>query len=213
MKLKHLSETSDFIVIEKPIGLSVHNDNTKEVSVVSLMGGKVLPVHRLDKETSGVLLVAKNKTAAAHLSGLFQSHEVRKIYHALLRGPLKKETLSWTKPLTDKAEGRRNPQGLSQDRVPSKTQGRVLKTNDYFTFVELELLTGRQHQIRKHAAIDLHPIIGDPRYNDPKHNEMILKRYHVERMFLHATSLEFHWNEKKYKYESSLPSDFKKLLG
>ncbi len=212
MKIKTLSQTPDYIVIDKPMGLTIHNENTKEVSVLSTLGGKLFPVHRLDKETSGVLVLAKNPTAAALLADQFQNHTVRKVYTAVLRGALKTDEVKWKWGLSDKAEGRKNPQGLAKDRKDCLTFGTVVKKNDYLTMVEVEIKTGRQHQIRKHAAVAKHPIVGDPRYNDAVYNEKIAQRFGNDRMFLHATTLEFTWNDKRMKFESHLPREFKALF-
>ncbi len=212
IKIKIISDTSDYLVIDKPINLTIHNENTKEVSVLSTLGGSLFPVHRLDKETSGTLVLAKNKLAAALLADQFQNHKVKKVYKALIRGALSPEKIQWKWPLTDKAEGRKNPQGLSKDRKPCLTEGKVLKANDYLSLIEIQIKTGRQHQIRKHAALAKHPIVGDPRYNDLVYNEKISQRFGIERMYLHSAFIEFEWNGKKMTYESPLPPEFKKLM-
>jgi tRNA pseudouridine65 synthase len=212
MKIKILSQTPDYLVVEKPIGLTIHNENTREPSVLTALGGTLYPVHRLDKETSGVLILAKTPEAASVLSEQFQRHQVRKIYTAILRGSVKTEKLLWKWPLSDKAEGRKNPQGLSKDRKDCLTQGQVVAKNDYLSRVEIEIKTGRQHQIRKHAAIAKHPIVGDTRYNDSTYNEKITQRFGVERLFLHASLLEVTWKGKRLTFESPLPADFKKIL-
>lgn len=212
MKIKILSESADYLVIEKPIGLTIHNENTKEPSVLTELGKSLLPVHRLDKETSGVVLLAKKKIAAALLADQFQNNKVRKVYQAILRGQMKKESFDWKWAISDKAEGRKNPQGVSKDRVAARTLGKVVKSNEYLTWVEIEIKSGRQHQIRKHAAIDGHPIVGDPRYNDLTYNEKIATRFGTDRMFLHAGLLEFEWEGKRLTFESKIPAEFKKLL-
>ena len=158
------------------------------------------------------MVLAKNKIAAALLADQFQNNKVRKVYQAILRGPLKKETFTWKWAISDKAEGRKNPQGVSKDRVAAHTEGKLVKANDYLSWVEIELKTGRQHQIRKHAAIDGHPLVGDPRYNDLVYNEKIAARFGTDRMFLHAGLLEFEWEGKRLTFESKIPAEFKKLL-
>lgn len=212
MKIKILSQTPDYVVIEKPIELTIHNENTKEKSVLSVLGGSLFPVHRLDKETSGVMVLAKNKQAAYLLAEQFQNHSVKKIYHAVLRGALKTDKIHWKKGLTDKAEGRKNPQGLAKDRSPCETIGKVLEKNAYLSLIEVEIKTGRQHQIRKHAAIAGHPIVGDERYNDKVYNEKIAQRFGTDRMFLHSTFLEFEWEGRRLSFKSETPKEFKKLL-
>ncbi len=212
MEMKTLFENADLFVIEKPSGLSVHNDNPSDPSVLTLLGGNPFLVHRLDKETSGLLLLAKNKVAAIELANQFQNHRIKKIYHALLRGAIPEPSVHWQWALTDKAEGRKNPQGAVSERKVCDTKGRVLKTNGYISMLEVQIKTGRQHQIRKHAAIAEHPVIGDPRYNDLKYNEKIAQRFDTKRMFLHASLLEFDWKGKKVTMESTLPAEFEKLF-
>lgn len=213
MKIKKLAQTPDYLVIEKPPGLTIHNENTKEPSVLSHLGGSLFPVHRLDKETSGLVVLAKNATAAAVLAEQFRLHRVRKVYTALLRGSLPVGTkIHWKKALTDKAEGRKNPQGLARDRKDCLTEGQVIESNPYLSLVELEIKTGRQHQIRKHAALAKHPLVGDARYNDLSYNEKIQTRFGTDRMFLHASSLEFEWQGRRMNFTSPLPGDFHRLL-
>lgn len=212
MEMKTLFENADLIVIDKPSGLSVHNDNALEPSVLSLLGSNLFLAHRLDKETSGLLLIAKNKVAAIDLASQFQNHRIKKIYHAVLRGRIQSPQVHWQWALTDKAEGRKNPQGNIDVRKVCDTKGNVVKTNGFISMIEVQIKTGRQHQIRKHAALAEHPVIGDPRYNDPNYNEKIAERFDTKRMFLHASLLEFDWKGKKITMESSLPPEFEKIF-
>lgn len=186
-------QNKNYVAVNKPEGLSVHNNedpiNLLKVLSDQLKTDKLFPVHRLDKETSGVQVIALNPATANLLAQEFQSRAVVKTYVGLLRGVLKTNFGSWNKPLTDKSEGRKKPQGVSKDRVPCQTQFKVIKANKYFTLCEFDLITGRQHQIRKHSALDNHALVGDSRYGDPKYNQMIFKKYNIERMFLHCQSL------------------------
>lgn len=151
---------------------------------------KLYPVHRLDKETSGVQLLALNSEAARAMADEFQKKTVKKIYIGLLRGQLKIPEGVWDKPLTDKAEGHKNPQGQTKDRIPCKTLYRTLKASSYFTLCEFDLQTGRQHQIRKHAALTNHALVGDPRYGETKYNTKMGSVYKTGRMFLHCSRIE-----------------------
>ena len=189
-----LHRDEQILVVNKPAGLSVHNNedpqNLLQVLEKQLALQKMLPVHRLDKETSGVQILALNSKAAALWAKQFEDKLTRKIYSGVIKGNLKESSGIWNRPLTDKAEGRKNPQGISKSRVPCETQFTVAQTNSYFTLCEFNLITGRQHQIRKHAALASHAIVGDPRYNDPKYNEKIAKIYSQKRMFLHCSRVE-----------------------
>lgn len=196
-----LEETSYFLVLFKPAGLSVHNQSP---SVSDFLTANKKPLHfvsRLDQETSGLMIVAKNPDLHELLAESLE--EGTKSYRALLRGPWKKpeNLVTWKWDITDKAEGRVNPKGISAQRVPAETEVEIIRTNKFLTEIKAVILTGRQHQIRKHAAIAKHPIVGDGRYNDPAYNKKIASLYNETRMYLHAESLEFEFKGKTYHYE------------
>jgi len=214
--LKILQESADWLVIDKPVGLSVHNEKVNVLTVLTQIKRNpnlsFHPVHRLDAETSGVLLVAKDAEVAAKLSEEMQKESCHKSYVALLRGEMEKDSAIWDAKLSDKAEGRKNPQGLLKDRKNCETRIKVIEKSKYFTLAECEILTGRQHQIRKHAALAKHAIVGDHAYNDPKYNERIAGIYGTERMFLHASELRLRIAGREVKFTAPLPAEFKTLL-
>lgn len=189
-----LFQNEEILVVNKPEGISVHNNEDKQNLLILLekefAAIKLYPIHRLDKETSGIQILALNSEAAQKYSSEFQNRSVKKIYHGILRGQLNDSSGSWTRPLTDKAEGRKNPQGQSKDRVPCETKFSVLKQNQYFTLCEFDLITGRQHQIRKHTALVNHPLVGDARYGENKYNEKMAKIYSTNRLFLHCAHIK-----------------------
>jgi 23S rRNA-/tRNA-specific pseudouridylate synthase len=196
-----LAENNFFYVIHKPAGLSVHNQTP---SVHEYIKTHKLPEHfvnRLDRETSGLMLIAQKPEYHEPLS--LALAEGAKIYRALLRGLIKDQTAIWNKPLTDQAEGRKNPQGVSKNRIACSTEFTSLRTSKYFTEAHLKLNTGRQHQIRKHAALANHAIVGDPRYNDENYNKNIFKLYSVNRMFLHAEKISFVFEKQNYSFQSN----------
>ncbi|MBK7845690.1 MAG: RNA pseudouridine synthase [Bdellovibrionales bacterium] len=190
-KLEILFRNSDFLAVNKGTGKSVHScEDTENLlsTIEAEMGISLLfPVHRLDKETSGIQLIALTKDCARDLANEFQGRKVEKIYTGIIRGQLDVCEGIWTTPLTDKAEGRRNPEGTFKDRVSCETRFQVLRSNRYFSLCKFVLVTGRQHQIRKHTALAKHHLIGDPRYGDLKYNRMIHDRYQLQRMFLHCS--------------------------
>lgn len=196
-----LGENEFFMVLAKPEGWSVHNQSPSVAEFLTTQDKPLHFVNRLDQETSGLMLVAQKPEHHAPLALALESGQ--KFYRALLRSPWKQpETrLEWTWPLSDKSEGYQNPQGKAADRVPAHTRAQVVRTNQYFTEVYVELLTGRQHQIRKHAALARHPIVGDPRYNEKKYNEQIARFYAHPRMHLHAEKLEFEFQGREYVFE------------
>ena len=223
IQLPILAQGTSWIVINKPVGVSVHNDPQ---DVCALLRQQLKPgtfedlflVHRLDKETSGVLILALNSKAAKELAEQFQSKTCEKIYTAILRGTLKisdktsSEWESWTKPISDKAEGRKNPQGASKDRISARTDYRLIKSSQYLSMIEVKLFTGRQHQIRKHSAMDNHSIVGDSRYGDSKYNSRMSDIYGTDRMFLHARSLKIFIEGSEHLFEAPIPKEFFKVF-
>lgn len=206
-----LFESPDWLAVNKPPGISIHNVEDPE-NLLTLLSkkipGQLYPVHRLDKETSGVQILARNEKAAAQLATAFQTRDVIKIYQGILRGSLKNSVGSWKQPLTDKSEGRKNPQGVSKDRVPCETGYQVLQANRFFSFCEFNLITGRQHQIRKHSALDQHHLVGDERYGDQKYNQKMAALYQTSRMFLHC----FQVTILGKTIEAATPAEFSLLL-
>jgi tRNA pseudouridine65 synthase len=218
MNLPVVERSKHWIVINKPVGVSVHNE-TNDVRALlkkQLNPGtyeEIYPVHRLDKETSGILIVALEEEMAAQLAEQFQSSKAQKEYSAVLRGGIEgKNELNWNWDISDKAEGRKNPQGLLKDRVKSQTLVEIKEANKFFSLVNLKLMTGRQHQIRKHAAIAKHAIVGDSRYNDPKYNSRMADFYKTDRMFLHARKLSLNIGGRVQTFETPLPPEFKSLF-
>ncbi len=214
--LNIIHETSAWLVIDKPAGISVHNDKINVLSILKQQ--KKNPkisfhaVHRLDSETSGILLIAKDPEVATKLMEEMQKESTHRLYQALLRGPMKEDQAHWNWKLSDKAEGRKNPQGLSKDRKECESLIKVIQKNEHITLVECETVLSQQHQIRKHAAIAEHPVVGDKRYNDPKYNLRIAKMFGTERMFLHATELRIKLSGRDVVFTSALPNEFKSLL-
>lgn len=211
-KISILFQNEEIIVVNKPEGISVHNNEDEQNLIITLEKensfSKLYPIHRLDKETSGIQILALNNEAAQKYSSEFQNRQVKKIYHGVLRGQLKEFSGSWTRPLSDKAEGRKNPQGQSKDRVPCETKFSTIKQNKYFTLCEFELITGRQHQIRKHTALANHPLVGDSRYGENKYNEKIKNVYSTSRMFLHCSHIKIF----NLSFESTLTENFYHLF-
>lgn len=194
LSLPILFQNSEFVAVDKAAGISVHNaedaTNLLEVLQKQLGVDKLYPVHRLDKETSGIQVLALTTESARRLAEEFETKSVTKIYVGLLRGKLKDNEGAWKQPLTDKGEGRKNPAGPPRDRVACETRFRVLKRSDYFTLCEFHLITGRQHQIRKHSALTNHALVGDARYGDLKYNQKMAAIYKTPRMFLHCSEME-----------------------
>jgi RluA family pseudouridine synthase len=204
-------QSNDFVAVNKDAGVSVHNNEDPENLLLLLEKQlkilKFFPVHRLDKETSGIQILALNEIAARKLADEFQNKSVEKIYTGVLRGQMKDPQGVWNQSLTDKAEGRKSPAGSARDRMACETRFKVLKSSKYFSFCEFHLITGRQHQIRKHSALVNHPLVGDNRYGEPKYNQRMAELYKTPRMFLHCHKLQI----LGQKLESPLPGEFHNL--
>ncbi|MEZ0391885.1 MAG: RluA family pseudouridine synthase [Pseudobdellovibrionaceae bacterium] len=210
--LSILRQEKDWLAVDKPSGLSVHNSEDPE-NLLSLLQKQLglmdlYPIHRLDKETSGLQLLALNDKAASRLATQFQDRKVQKFYQGIVAGSLPEKGV-WNHSLSDQAEGWKNPAGLAQNRIPCETHFQVLKFSNYFSWLEFEILTGRQHQIRKHCALAGRALIGDPRYGNPKYNQKIAELYSFNRMALHCWKIIL---EDNTSLEAPVPPEFQKLF-
>lgn len=200
-----------WLVVEKPAGISVHNapgeDLCSRAAAILKKAPEAMkmiamdpefgihPVHRLDKETSGLVLLAAEPETFRFFSKQFESRQVKKLYVALLHGRLEKTEngdapAAWQWPLAKTAGGRQNPQG-SGEKQPSHTDYRVLEYSAHYTLVEIEPLTGRKHQIRRHAKLAGHPVVGDSRYGSLRAVNYLKENFGFDRLALHACALAF----------------------
>ncbi len=197
-----IAENAYFIILFKPQGVSVHNQSPSLLEFVKEQKKPEHFVNRLDFETSGLVVIAQNENLHEPLQNSL--HKGIKKYRALLRGALPIDEgakVIWNWPISDKAEGRRNPQGDKQNLKAADTEVTLIKKNKYFSEVEIVLKSGRQHQIRKHSALAKHPIVGDNRYNEDKYNAKIADMYKETRMQLEAVSLDFQFKNEKYRFK------------
>lgn len=222
-----------WLLAEKPAGLSMHNEPGRDLCTALAealavhpgvwkkpgwdLSFGLHPVHRLDRDTSGLVLLAGSRDTFRQLSHQFQTRQVRKRYVALVHGDVPGpagEWGMWDRPLSPLAGGRTHPEGRDK-RVTSRTAIRVLRRSRHYSLIECEPLTGRQHQIRRHARLYGHPVVGDRRYGTSR-ALMYLKRHcGFERLALHATGLSFHPPESKTSREfktPDLPAEIKALL-
>lgn len=177
-------QDEDLLAVDKPSGLVVHRGWAGDKDVVmtlarSLTCRHVHPVHRLDRGTSGVLVLALGTLAARRLSEAFEAGRVRKRYLALVRGiPPEAGTIDHPIP--------RAPEG---PRVPAVTAYRRLATFERYAWLEVFPETGRLHQVRRHLKHISHPLIGDVRYGKGEHNRLFRSRFGLHRLALHAAEL------------------------
>lgn len=232
---KIVFEDDDILVLDKPPGVLVHPTmaNEKNTLVDFLLmrypqleklawpdKARVGVVHRLDKDTSGVIVMAKTPEALQKLQTQFQSREVRKIYLVLVLGGIE-ESGEINSQITRGEAGLQKALDAAYSFGPKTRPALTLykpvdryryKDND-LTLVQVEPKTGRMHQIRVHLKYIDHPVIGDPLYNT-KASRKISKDLQITRQFLHAAKLTFTHPQsgKKISFESKLPSDLTSIL-
>jgi len=217
--VKIVAQEPDFVVLFKPAGLMVHkpNEYTDEVTLVdwllasypqlSSVGIPERPgiVHRLDKDTSGLLLVTLNNFAQHTFGDLFRARAVEKIYWALVKGhPEKTGVIEFSigrDPVFKHRMIHLPVKGKKRDAI---TQYKVVTYYKDYSLVEVRLITGRTHQIRVHFAAIGHPLLGDALYG--KQSKLIA------RQALHAKKISFEYQGKKYSYEYPVPEDMQKLI-
>ena len=219
--LEVIYEDKDIIVVNKPKGMVVHpaNGNPDGTLVNAIMamckgslsgiGGEIRPgiVHRLDKDTSGIIVVAKNDKAHINLSEQIKEHRVKKTYIALVRGIVKENEATINMPI-GRSEKDRKKMAVTKKGKEAITHFRVLERYDKYTLLQVNIETGRTHQIRVHLSQIGYPIVGDEVYSNGK-NE-----WNIKGQCLHAKSLEFTHpitGEKMY-LEARLTEYFENML-
>ncbi len=215
-----LYEDDALMILNKPSGLAVHGGTGQKLGLIEAIrvlqpeNQKLELVHRLDKETSGCLLLAKNMQSLRQVHEDMKSGKVTKLYTALLAGRLERNRVKVNKPLA------RSKQRAGERLVGIDEQGKdsvsIFKTKQFYrdaTLVEVELLTGRTHQIRVHSASLGHPVVADSKYGDKAINDAYRKRG-LRRLFLHASGLQLRSpaNGKKLKIHAPLDQQLESIL-
>lgn len=214
-------EDDDILVINKPKGMVVHpapgNPDGTLVNAVmahckgnlSGIGGELRPgiVHRLDKDTSGLIIVAKNDKAHIAMSNQIQNRQVKKVYYALVRGQVTENEATINMPIARSIKDRKKMAVDRRGKV-AVTHFKVLQRFKKYTLLEVTIETGRTHQIRVHMAEIGHPVVGDYTYSNGK-NE-----FNVEGQMLHAKNLDFKHpiTKKLIHLEAPLPEYFTDIL-
>ncbi len=219
-------EDEQLAVIEKPAGLVVHpgaatGNNTIvhgllfHFQKLSKAGGQARPgiVHRLDKWTSGLLIVAKDDWTHAQLSRAFQERKVHKTYIALVHGRMPQPSAEIALSIGRHSKNRTR-MATHPDGRKALSSYRVLEELHGFSLLEVRIMTGRTHQIRVHLSAIGHPVVGDSVYSESRFNEFSKKYGPPGRYFLHAAELQFTHPKTgvHLKFESPLPNELTSLL-
>lgn len=219
--LEILYEDNDIIVVNKPKGMVVHPavGNLEGTLVNAIMaickeslsgiGGEIRPgiVHRLDKDTSGVIIIAKNDKSHIDLSNQIKQHEVEKVYWALVRGVVKENEATISMPIGRSTKDRKK-MAVTKNGKEAVTHFKVLKRYSNCTLLEVKIETGRTHQIRVHLAQIGYPVIGDTIYSSGKN------KWGIVGQCLHAKSLKFKHptTHEEMWIQAELPDYFKNVL-
>ena len=202
-----IDNNDDFIVLNKSSGISVQGGTKSKKNLVDIFAKseifqntKPFSVHRLDKDTSGVFIIAKHRKSAQLLTSLFRLRKVHKTYLAVCHGEIPNDSGEWKNDLTRYE----NDQPIIEK---ARTTYKVLDKNSICSLVEMKPITGRKHQLRKQLYAIGNPIYGDQKYKFTNNHKTINKN-----LMLHSYQIKFMINDKKYTYTALLPDYFKKLL-
>ena len=202
-----IDNNENFIVLNKSSGISVQGGTKSKKNLVDIFskseifqGTKPYSVHRLDKDTSGVFIMAKNRESAQLLTSLFRLRKVHKTYLAICHGELVKDSGEWNNDLI-------RYDGENKIIEKAKTLYKVLDKNSEASLLELKPITGRKHQLRKQLYAIGQPIFGDIKYKLSNTTRGINKN-----LMLHSYQIKFKINDVKHTYSALLPDYFKRLL-
>lgn len=195
-------EDDDLMIIDKPSGIAVHGGSGVQHGVIEIVRvmrpaeRDIELAHRLDRQTSGALMLAKNRATLLELHELLRENRIDKRYYALVQGYWREETRAVDLPLVkDRSESAMRVVRVADGGQASSTHFSVVRRFDEMTLLEAKPLTGRMHQIRVHAAHLGHPIVGDELYGKRDLNRQLRKRG-MKRLFLHAHTLNFSLSDK-----------------
>tara|TARA_Y100000591_G_scaffold265983_1_gene239719 strand:+ start:2004 stop:2915 length:912 start_codon:yes stop_codon:yes gene_type:complete len=202
-----IDDNDDFIVLNKSSGISVQGGTKSKKNLVDIFakskifhGTKPYSVHRLDKDTSGVFIMAKTRKSAQLLTSLFRLRKIYKTYLAICNGEIEKDSGELNDELIRFDNGKKIIE-------KAKTVYKVIDKNSNSSLVEMKPITGRKHQLRKQLFNIGHSVYGDKKYNSLIDSKGINKN-----LMLHSYQIKFMINKKKYTYKALLPDYFKKIL-
>jgi len=228
-RLEVLLEDEELLVVNKPAGLAAHpGTGISGATLVELVRDylkvptgrpsgefKPSPAHRLDRETSGIILVAKTRRAMVTLGQLFESkQDLKKQYLTLAKGKMPQATGLFDQPLSEHEQTGRSKEKRGVNMQPALTRWKVLGSMKEATLLQVLIETGRTHQIRRHLQAAGHPVAGDPRYGDFNFNRAARTRWGLRRMFLHAWKLTLPHpvTGKALHLEAPLPTELLEAL-
>ncbi len=219
--LNIIYEDEDILIVNKEKGMVVHPGNGNPTGTLanavmawckdslSGIGGEIRPgiVHRIDKDTSGVLIIAKNDKAHINISDQIKNHTTKKTYVALVRGRIKENEATIDMPI-GRSKKDRKKMAVDKNGKKAITHIKVIKKYKNYTYIEINIETGRTHQIRVHMSEIGYPIVGDMVYSNGKNP------FGVEGQMLHAKNIEFiHPTTKdNVSFEAEVPEYFKEVL-
>jgi len=200
-----IEDNENFIVINKPIGIPVQSGTKSFRNIIDILkntkyfkNSKPFIVHRLDKETSGVLIIAKNRKFAQLFTSLFRIRKIHKTYLALVYGKVSKSI----KVMKDDLVYYENNKKIFQKAISNL---KVIKSNEGYSFLELNPITGRKHQLRKQLLNIGNPIVGDDKY-------FFNNRRKIKNLMLHAYKIKFMINNVQYNFKAKYSDIFEDFL-
>ena len=216
IKKSIIFEDNFLLVINKPHGTPVQGGNNVNFNIDLILpilcenNSSIRLVHRIDKNTSGILLLAKSKEVAQNITMLFKENKIKKKYFTIVEGELIKKMGKITLPITKKKiAGIEKMVVDPSSNENAETNYKVIDCKKGLSLLEVYPKTGRKHQIRVHLQSINHPILGDNKYNKTNdYNKEVLS----EKMHLHAKEIQFVLNNNKYFFKASLPNFFKETI-
>ena len=203
-----IENNDNFIVINKPSGIPVQSGTKSFKNIIDILKNtkyfehtKPFVVHRLDKETSGVMIVAKNREYAQLFTSLFRIRKMHKTYLAITHGAVKKDISLLQDNLTTYEKNKK----VIQKAI---SHLKILKSNEEYSFLELKPITGRKHQLRKQLYNIGNPIVGDDKYSFTETG----KKLKVKNIMLHAYKIKFMINNIKYNFEAKYGEEFEQFI-
>ncbi|WP_456461098.1 pseudouridine synthase, partial [Lutibacter sp.] len=223
MQIEIVFEDNYIVIVNKPNDILIHNSyyarNIKEDTLLEIlkqqMGSTLYPVHRLDRKTSGTLMLAKKQENVAVFQKLFNTNQIEKVYLAIVRGFVTKSRIIDTPVKNPDTQSYKEAETLCE---PIFTKLLAIPVHPYevsrYSLVKLTPATGRMHQLRIHMNKISHPIIGDSKYGDRFHNRMFEQQFNCCNLFLHAYAISFVHPifNKKIIVKASFSVDWKSIF-